>query len=91
MNDSARRRQLEQEFEEVDREYKAALWGLSTAAGERDKLFAAVEPLKPLEDAEASDYAARVTARERFDKWDAEVKRLRAEHQRLLQELDGYR
>ena len=91
MNDSARRRQLQQESEQVDREYKAALRELSAAASERDKLFAAVEPLKPFEDTEASEYGAMAAAKERFEKWDADVKRLRAEHQRLLRELDRYR
>ena len=90
MNDSARRKQLEQELEKVDREYKAAMREQQAAQNERDRVITVPDPVKDFETPEGSDYDAMLGASKRQKKWDAEVNRLRAEYQRLRKELDRY-
>jgi hypothetical protein len=87
MNDEARRTQLKQEYSLVDHDYRAALVRLDLAAREREKVIRQPKPLEPLSTPGSSDYLALAAADEDFEKWDAEVTRLRGERERLLREL----
>lgn len=92
MDDSERRRQLEQQLEEVDRKLRAAMREEHAAAREAEKFpQRATEPLDPFEDREGALPDAMMAAFKRKQETAAKARRLTQEKHRLVQELNKLR